>query len=179
MKTVFPVEPNCVIWLYFLSCKPFAFPEIHNSLFPLDFGTSLTHSLSIIIFHVVQCIWKSTSCISPQNLPHFCHPTHILWTCCPALVPQSENRVAVNRGYIRNSDIAVPFGGLFKSFKWNEEVGKIGRFETEKRVRVNKALKVAHNIHLNVKPHNVRVQIFSWHWGKHRFNIHVNSFKNL
>lgn len=45
-----------------------------------------------------------------------------------------------------NKDDVVPFESLFKSFKWNEEVGKICRVETEKRVRVNKASKVAHNI---------------------------------
>lgn len=106
------------------------------------------------------------------------------YTCCLDLLPSScrapwESRVAVNRGYICNSDIAVPFEGLFKSFKWNEEVGKMWRFETEKRVRVNKALKLAHNIHLKVKSHNVRVQIFSWHWGKHRFNIHINGFQKF
>lgn len=55
--------------------------------------------------------------------------------------------IAVNRGYISNSDNIVPFGGLFKSLEWNEEVGKICRDEAEKRVRENKAWKVAHNMH--------------------------------
>lgn len=47
--------------------------------------------------------------------------------------------VAVNRDYISNSDNVVPFGGLFKSLEWNEEVGKICRVEAEKRVRETKA----------------------------------------
>lgn len=57
-----------------------------------------------------------------------------------------KTMVAVNKDYITSSDGVVPFESLFKSFKWNEEVGKICRVETEKRVRVNKASKVAHNI---------------------------------
>lgn len=50
-----------------------------------------------------------------------------------------ETVVAVNRDYISNTDNIVPFGGLFKSLEWNEEVGKICRVETEKRVREHKA----------------------------------------
>lgn len=55
--------------------------------------------------------------------------------------------VAVNRDFISNSDNVVPFGGLFKSLDWKEEVGKIHRVEPEKRAKENKALKVAHGIY--------------------------------